>query len=113
VTKQPFPPGADTHRGLCDGVYCRDDFKLRDVVDALVGETYRQAGLVRLCANCLADFAVMATMVPPDVKMIQVDFPDGHAVATEIPHLRVWAKGADGLFHEVRGEVGSEVVDDD
>jgi hypothetical protein len=105
VSGQPFPPGADVGRGRCRApAHVGDPLEQLAVVHARLGPTWRQAQDVSLCADCLADFAVAASAFPPDVKVINVDFPDGRAVATEVPRLHVYVLAEDGRFHEVTGE---------
>jgi len=60
-----------------------------------------------LCADCLADFALMSGTIPRDVSVNVVTFDPatGRADALALPHLRVWAEAEDGLFHEVTGDV--------
>jgi hypothetical protein len=110
MTAQPFPDGAVIRRGRCGGVFCRDAIGDADVVDARVGPTWREAMPMDLCAECLADFAVANVAIPPDVKLINVDFPGGRARVTEIPRFRVYVKAAgDGLYHEVTGELTADI----
>jgi hypothetical protein len=112
VSGQPFPAGAVILRGQCDGVYCRDLHRTDDVVDAMVGPSYRQAQAMSLCADCLADFAVApkvfdALGIPPDVVIHVAEMgPDGTPTVEALGQaFRVWAKGTDGLYHEVKGEL--------
>lgn len=70
-----------------------------------VGPTWRTALALELCADCFADFAVADAVIPPDVKVVAVDFPAGGAEVIEIPHLHLYAESTDGLYHEVKGSV--------
>jgi hypothetical protein len=103
---QPFPDGAKTAPGACQGAFCQGAPAV--VVRVLLGETYRTARLMDgLCADCLADFAVVNQAIPGDVNVhaVTVDPATGVASVVELPHLRVWAEAEDGLFHEVTGDV--------
>jgi hypothetical protein len=108
MTGQPFPQGAKVRRAGCVGAFCGGDgdFTVKPVVAARIGPTWRTARAVGdLCADCLADFAVMSAS--PELPAIFVVDPigPGDVQATELPRLRVWAEAEDGLFHEVRGDV--------
>lgn len=93
-------------RGVCRApAHVGNPRELLDVIHARLGVTWETAEDVSLCADCLADFAVALAGIPPDVKVINVDFPGGYARATEIPHLRVFVLATDGRFHEVKGEL--------
>jgi hypothetical protein len=83
MSAQRFPAGADVRRGPCDGLWCLTKSD-QDVVPARVGPSWRQALAMDLCANCLADFAVAGNV---------------------ILEAHVYVLAADGLFHEVKGDV--------
>jgi len=82
VTACRFPVGAHTERGRCDGLFCRGATVDADVVPARVGRSWRTALSMRLCADCLADFAVAGDL-----------------------GCHVYALGTDGLYRAVEGEV--------
>lgn len=103
---QPFPEGARVRRGPCAGAFCAGagDRSTKPVVTARVGETWRLAREVGgLCADCLADFAVMGSSELPSIHVVMAG-PEG-AEVVDVPRLKVWAESEDGLFHEVQGRV--------
>jgi len=77
VIDQPFPEGAAVGWGRCQAPICHHGDG--PVVDAKVGDTWRTAVDVSVCADALADFAIAPAAL------------GGH----------VWARATDGLFHEV------------
>ena len=85
---QPFPLGAAVKDGFCDGVYCFMHPAEVLVVEARVGSSWRTALDMDLCANCLADFVVGGTV---------------------ITNAHIYALALDGLFHEVKGDVTTEL----
>lgn len=106
ATSQPFPDGAEIRIGYCGGAFCRDDRRAAEVVPCMVGPTYREAMALELCADCLADFAVVNDAIPADVKVVAVDFPGGRAEVHDVPRFRVFARSSrDGLYHEVTGNM--------
>jgi len=102
---QPFPAGAKIMAGPCGGVYCRGvKPTIKPVVRAMVGPTYRQAMEITLCADCLADFAVVNGPDMPSIHVPDVD-SSGAITFRMIERFKVWAEGEDGLFHEVKGDL--------
>jgi hypothetical protein len=78
MSTQKFPAGAVVRAGECQAPYCLD--RRADVVPAMCGATYRTALNMDLCAECLADFAAGAPVIP----------------------AHVYALATDGLYHEVK-----------
>lgn len=78
-TGQPFPAGAATEVGQCDGLCGRSEV---EVTAARIGPSWRLAVQEHLCAECLADFVVGAPVV------------GGH----------VYAECTDGLFREIQSD---------
>jgi hypothetical protein len=78
VSAQSFPDGASVRIGVCDAPLHRGG-ACCEVVRARLGPSWRTAGALVLCAECLADFVVSPAPV--------------------VAH--VWAEATDGLYHEV------------
>ena len=97
MTAQPFPEGARLHSGFCAGVFCRDGAQRQDVVESMVGPSYRQALAMDLCSDCLADFALGSTD--------ETIYETMRALGLDVGRMHVWARGQDGLFHEVAGHL--------
>jgi hypothetical protein len=85
---QPFPLGTAVQNGNCDGVYCFMHPVEVLVASAKVGPSWRNAVSMDLCANCLADFA---------------------AAGTVITQAHTYVLGLDGLYHEVKGTLTTEL----
>lgn len=83
-----FPTGAHTKQGRCEGLFCRARWDEVEVVPARAGRSLRDALAMRLCADCLADFAVAGDL-----------------------GVHVYALAGDGRFHAVEGEIEGEVVE--